>query len=174
MMEPSPTSMNELDYFLDHPKTSHIVPNDFDHSNQLIPSFRCWSRESWNRREWSVWLVWIIGNDVWSLGMVQEMIELNHIGRTRFHHGVFQALNQAISAFSSGKSHMDFLRRFKIDSRGEIAYRSWYLRETSDHEGQLTYHGCCRPATHDGDICIAIFITKICKIYSSTSWRSET
>ena len=105
--------------------------------------------------------------------MVQEMIELNYTGRTRLHHGIFQALNQAISAFSSGKSHMDFLRRFKINSRGEIAYRSWYLRETSDHEGQLTYHGCCRPATHDGNICIAIFITKICKIYSSTSWRSE-
>ena len=118
-------------------------------------------------------MIKIIGNDVWSLGMVQEMIELNYTGRTRLHHGIFQALNQAISAFSSGKSHMDFLRRFKIDSRGEIAYRSWYLRETSDHEGQLTYHGCCRPATHDGDICIAIFITKICKIYSSTSWRSE-
>ena len=46
MVEPSPTSMIELDHFLDHPKTSHIVPNDFDHSNRLIPTFRCWRRES--------------------------------------------------------------------------------------------------------------------------------
>ena len=64
MVGPCPVSMIEFDNLLDHPKTSHVDSDDLDHPNRIIPSFHCWGGNPRNGREWSVWIVQIIGIDV--------------------------------------------------------------------------------------------------------------